>query len=188
MKVVEPASYQRETQLLPGSKERQEIEVASLEELKRELNESRRKDARKQRLINRGIVAGSVALAITLLLNNSSDTSPKDSKKKFSIKKAFKIFGYALSIIGFIKGTAGINLKVIEPKEELPAEKKFSDNLSKEDHLRKLSAKAVIDVLLAHNLIDKATLKNRSTALRYRAPKGANRFLIDQIVEYGRKL
>jgi hypothetical protein len=198
MNVVEPASYQRGSQLLPGSKERKEIEVPSLEELKRELNEANSRADRKSKLINRGLVIGSVITCVGLLLGATSKdgTTKVDGKKASSFKRVLKIFGYGLSIAAFIKGASQLSntITVVEPDGEISqgSDKTYSQisdsKLSWGDRLRRKVVKSVFGVLVSKDIVDKKTLKNRAMSLRFRSPIGANKFLINEIIENGRKL
>jgi len=181
MKVIEPGSFQREVQLLPGSKERQDIQVESLEKLKQELKEANRAADRKTRMINRGIVISSILAILFLLLNG-------DKNKASKTKKVLKKLGYALSILAFIKGVTGSssNLEVIEPHSTSLNERNYSNSIK--DKLRILSVRAVMDVLIDMEMMNRNTLKNRSTALRFRSTKGSNKLIINEIDNYGRKL
>lgn len=186
MEVIEPGKYQREVQLLPGSKEHRDIQVKSLEELKRELNEAHSKHNRRTRAINRGIVISSILIILGLILNNSKLKATK-------MRKALKIIGYSLSILAFIKGVTGstgdsIKLEVIEPDGTTTMDRKYSDNLSKEDKLRVLAVRATLDVLKEHNILEPRAIRNRAKALRFRSPKNTNKVIINEIANYGRQI
>jgi hypothetical protein len=182
MEVIESAKYQREVQLLPGSQEHKNIQVETLEDLKRELNEANQKSNRRTKLINRGIVISSVLLILALILNNSRHKATK-------MKKALKVIGLSLSILAFIKGVngsgkGGIKLDVIEPN----GDRSYSDNLSVEDKLRVMAVRATLDVLVEHGIVDSRTIQNRSKALRFRSPKNTNKIIINEIANYGRTI
>lgn len=187
MQVIEPASYQKEARLLPGSRERSEVEVKSLEELKKALNEANARENSRNKIINRTIVISSILIALFILLG------PKSPESASKYRKALRIIGMALSIVGFIKGTIGMtsNLEVIEPESQKLAESNYSfnyNNLSLRDRLRYLSVKATIDVLSKHNIEDKSLLKKRSAMLRFKAPSGVNGVVVNEIINNGKKL
>lgn len=186
MEVIQSGKYQREVQLLPGSKEHRQIQVNSLEDLKRELNDANSKANRRTRIVNRSIVAGAVLFILGLVLNNSKLKATK-------MRKALRIIGYSLSILAFIKGVTGssgdsIKLEVIEPNGISNLDKNYSENLSDQDKLRVLAVRATLDVLKEYEILDGRSIRNRSKALRFRAPKNSNKLIINEIANYGRQL
>lgn len=184
MQVIEPSSYQREQQLLPGSEEKRNKEVSSLEELKRELNEANDKENQRTRIINKAIVAGSILAVLFLLLG------PK-TKNPTSWSKALKILGYALSIGLFIKGAAGVSsqITVIDPEGNVEEKDvKYSESpTSKRSRLIRLGVKATADVIINSNIEPKNLIKKKCLSLTTNKDKG-NSPIIKELINYGRSL
>jgi hypothetical protein len=175
MDIIEPSSYQRETRLLPGSKERRAIESRSLESLKKELNEANLKADRKTRLVNKGIVVASFLTVAGLILTG-------DKEKRSKMGTFMRYLGGIIALGAYIKGinSASSKLHVVEPDG--------SQNTPTKDSLRVSSVRAGMDILKDKGLVDPRVMKNRAKALKYRAPKGSNPVITNEIAKYGRKI
>lgn len=199
MEVVEPGDVQRSTRLLPGSREKEELRVSSLDELKEEMEQANKK-GKKRSLIIKAVVLSTISIVI-LSLALSKGSSSK-SKKAFEVmKKIFRYLGYGSAAYAFINGfnkSAAGNIKITNPGEvRKPDMEKALDKLdtkNKEDsdpesrNIRSLAVTATLDTLIASGLVTPREVKNRAKAYNFRRPQNVNKDVVKDMVNYGKKL
>lgn len=174
MEVIQPGRYQREIALLPGSRERSQITVDSLEELKSKLEMDQHKANMATRARNRAIIAISVLAVAGLLLY----------KHKTKYQKILKTLGIILSLGSIIKAAVSRpKFKVIEPK---------SSNLSRSESqevtdLRSLAVKATVDTIMKDKLLTRKEVKDGTFNIQYNS-KGKLSEVEKELVEYGTRI
>lgn len=202
MIVVQPGDYERETQLLPGTPERKEKLVGSLEELKAQMDEDNARNNRRTRIINKAVIAASIISIIGLFV---ADHKIKEREKvKFnqfgemegSLKKGglsevwkfLRWIGKILSIGAFLHGVHNVSntITVIEPKTE-EIEKKYSAikiKSNEKQSLRDLTVKATLDSLIQKRIISKSRVQNRIRAFKSNPNSVKNKAILNSILKY----
>jgi hypothetical protein len=188
---IQPNSYNKQINLLPGSDERKAKLVDSLDELKSQMDKDNRKADQKTRTINKYIIVTSIGVATTLLLTGNN-TDKKD-KKGNSIKRVLRTAGTILSIGGMIKGISSMGnsyVDVIEKnsniKTDLDKNYSYSNKVSNEDRskLVELAVTSVMDLILKLKLMSTSDMKNKTRSLKYKSAKGITKKVIEEILSY----
>jgi hypothetical protein len=191
IKQIQPNSYNKQINLLPGSDERKAKLVNSLEELKSQMDKDNKESDLKTRTINKYIIVTSIGIAATLLLSNKSNS--KKDKGESDIKKLIKTIFTVLSIGGMIKGISGMGnsyVEVIERNSNIKLEKdKTYSSLNsiknkKQDLFIELASYSVIDLSLKLGLMSKTDVKSTARVLKYKKASGITGKVIDEILSY----
>lgn len=210
MEVIEPGSVQRTERLLPGSAERRQLEVNSLQQLKDQLDHVNSKSNRRKRAINNAIIVASIASILglvifgqekeTVLENVKSGkipgVNPGSSSAKpnsWTLKKTLRYIAMALSIGGLIRGIAKSDkLDVIEPDgtRQIPkySEREPVREQTEEDKFRVMTVRATLDTLIASGVVSKESVKNRAKAHSFRKPDTVSKAVLKEIVKYGKSI
>lgn len=206
MEVIEPGSVQRTERLLPGSAERRQLEVNSLQQLKDQLDQANSKSNRRKRAINNAIIVASIASILglvifgqekeTVLDNVNSGKIPGSSSAKpnsWTLRKTLRYIAMALSIGGLVRGIAKSDkLDVIEPDgtRQIPkySEREPVREQTEEDKFRVMTVRATLDTLIASGVVSKESIKNRAKAHSFRRPDTVSKAVLKEIVKYGKSI
>lgn len=193
---IQPNSYNKQINLLPGSDERKAKLVKSLEELKSQMDEDNKKADLKTRTINKYIIVTSIGIAATLLLSGKSNTRKvKDKKenKESDIRKIIRTIFTILSIGGMIKGISGMGnsyVEVIERNSNIKVEKDKSYSSLNKLQTKKsslfieLCTYSVIDLILKLGIMSQTEVKSTTRVLKYKKATGITGKVIEEILGY----
>lgn len=210
MSVTQPSSHTKQTQLLPGSEERELKLVGSLQELKDQLEHDNRILSVKKRRINMLIIISSLVALCGLVFLTPGEKSKRererlqnlvdsgmasdkdirdlqDSTLSSKAMQIYKYFGYALAIGSLIKGFNGRAnyLNVVHPKPKTE-DSQYSelDSSNYKDRLRIMVTRAFVDVTIRFGLMSRTELKSRVRALQYKPTTEVARKLINELATY----
>lgn len=198
LQIVEPGNVQRNTRLLPGSREREELRVSSLDELKKEMDEVNKKNKRKSFIIKTIVLSTIAAVVLHLAFNTKSS---EDTKKAFRVlMKIFKYLGYGAAAVSFVRGfkdSSASKFEIVNPGEvKKPNIEKSIEKVKiqpenipdKEGNIKSLAVKATLDTLIESGLVSEREIKNRAKAYNFRKPDNVDKSVVKDMVRYGKKL